>query len=288
VPEFIPRYLGRTSLLTFKQFEYNGNKIITCPIGCVFSYRQEKENTMLGKLLLRSTMNSMTHNIGGGILGGLGRAAAYGAGAVLVSEVINGIANKHASTAPAGNYLPFSGNPSQSGFSQGQSYTQIANIALARIALCYYIAKADGNISPEEQMDLDYMCSSLLNNPNASPTFRSELQAIASDRTMNFLNVEKYLDRVDVNTLNQFQSDIQRIAELTDGVTENERKAMTVFQNYLYGKQGFPGSNMNSQFAGPATVVNLKCTACGATLEINNARTETFCPYCGTKQIIMH
>lgn len=239
---------------------------------------------MLGKLLLRSTMNSMTRNVGGGILGGLGRAAAYGAGAVLVSEVINGIANKHTSSVPAGNYMPGTVNPAQSGL----QYNQIANIALARIALCYYIAKADGNISPEEQMDLDYMCSSLLNNPNASPTFRTELQAIAADRSMNFLNVEKYLDRVDVNTLNQFQSDIQRIAELTDGVTENERKAMTVFQNYLYGKQGFPGSNMNSQFAGPATVVNLKCTACGATLEINNARTETFCPYCGTKQIIMH
>ena len=56
---------------------------------------------MLGKLLLRSTMNSMTRNVGGGILGGLGRAAAYGAGAVLVSEVINGIANKHTSSVPA-------------------------------------------------------------------------------------------------------------------------------------------------------------------------------------------
>ncbi len=249
-----------------------------------------KEITMLGKLLLRSTMNSMTRDIGGGILGGLGRAAAYGAGAVLVSELIDGISNKR-SPAPAGNYMPIQGTASTSGSSQAQfgaQYSQVANIALARIALCYYIAKADGNISPEEQMDLDYMCSSLLNNPNASPTFRSELQAIASDRSMNFLNVEKYLDRVDVTTLSQLQADMQRIAELTDGVTENERKAMTVFQNYLYGKQGFPGSNMNAQFAGNARVFNLQCTGCGATLEINNARTETYCPYCGTKQIIMH
>ena len=70
--------------------------------------------------------------------------------------------------------------------------------------------------------------------------------------------------------------------------TENERKAISVFQNYIYGKQGFPGSNMDAQFAGRARVINLKCSGCGADLEINAGRTETFCPYCGSKQIIMH
>ena len=235
---------------------------------------------MLGKFLLRSVTNDLASNM----LGGLGRAAAFGAGAVLVSELVNSATNRQA--IPAGNYMPSQNIPNNAGY--GAQGTTIANVALARIALCYYIAKADGVISPEEQMDLDYMCSSLMNNPNASASFRTELQKITSDRSSNFMNVEKYLDKLDVNTLSTLQADMQRVAELTDGVTENERKAMAVFQNYLYGKQGFPGSNMNEQFAGKARVINLKCTGCGAELEINGSRTETYCPYCGSKQIIMH
>lgn len=231
----------------------------------------------------------MNRDFSGHMLGGLGRAASLGVGAVLVSEILDGMQNQNRGPAPAGNYMPQQGYASKSGTgTYNNGGTQVANIALARIALCYYIAKADGSISPEEQMDLDYMCSSLMNNPNASPAFRTELQAIAADRSMNFMNVEKYLDKLDVNTLSLLQEDVQRIAEITDGVTENERKAMAVFQNYLYGKQGFPGSNMNEQFAGKARVINLKCTGCGADLEINGAKTETYCPYCGSKQIIMH
>jgi DNA-directed RNA polymerase subunit RPC12/RpoP len=224
---------------------------------------------MLGRSLLRSLARDVT----GGIVGGL----AFGAGSALIDNLLGG-----SQPAPAGNYIPQSvPNPSSSG-------TTVANIALARIALCYYIAKADGVISPEEQMDLDYMCSSLMNNPNASASFRNELQQIVTDRSSNFMNVEKYLNRLDANTLSTLQADAQRIAELTDGVTENERKAMSVFQNYVYGKQGFPGGNMNGQFAGAARIVSLKCSGCGADLQINTSHTETFCPYCGTRQIIMH
>ena len=227
-------------------------------------------------MLLRSAVHSATRNIAGDIFGGL----AMGAGAALVSNLMG----QKQAYAPAGGFLP-NANPAQTA---GANSAYIANVALARIALCYYIAKADGYISPDEQRDLDYMCSSLLNNPNASASFRTELQKISSDTSTSFLTVEKYLNNLSLDTLNQLQADMQRIAELTDGVTENERKAMMVFQNYIYGKQGFPGGNMNAQFAGTARVVSLKCSGCGADLEINDSRTETYCPYCGTKQIIMH
>ena len=232
---------------------------------------------MLGKFLMRSvTQDFIGHN---SFMGGFGRAAAFGAGFAVVSELMN---NNNQNRNFNGNFVPQQNQAQKSGSSQNH----IANIALARIALCYYIAKADGNISPEEQMELDYMCSSLLNNPNASANFRTELLKIAADRSCNFLSVEPYLDKLDITTLNQLQSDVQRMAEITDGVTENERKAITVFQNYIYGKQGFPGSNMN--FGGAARVINLKCSGCGADLTINDSRTETYCPYCGSKQIIMH
>ena len=41
-------------------------------------------------------------------------------------------------------------------------------VQLVRIALCYYIAKAD-QIQPEEQAKIDAMCEDLLNNPEMNP-----------------------------------------------------------------------------------------------------------------------
>lgn len=55
---------------------------------------------MLGKLLLRS----VTNDLAGSMLGGLGRAAAFGAGAVLVSELVNSATGRQ--VIPAGNYVP--------------------------------------------------------------------------------------------------------------------------------------------------------------------------------------
>ena len=81
---------------------------------------------MLGKLLVRS----VTRDLAGDIFGGLGRAAAFGAGAVLVSEVINNVTNKRV-PATAGNYVPVQ-NQAQM---QGSNATYYANVALARIAL---------------------------------------------------------------------------------------------------------------------------------------------------------
>ncbi|MBQ0012051.1 MAG: TerB family tellurite resistance protein [Clostridiales bacterium] len=219
---------------------------------------------MFGKYLLRSFTNDFSNNV----LGGLGKAAAFGAGMVLVNELLNDkIPQQIPATAGMGNYVPQQATP--------MTGNSVVNIALARVALCYYIAKADGAISPEEQMDLDYMCSSLMNNPNASQSFRSELQSIMADRTTNFMNVEKYLNQLNVQTLTALQADMQRVAALSGGITENERKAMSVFQNYIYGKQGFPGSNMNEQFAGRANVISLKCSGCAADLEVNASQTET-------------
>lgn len=232
---------------------------------------------MFGKYLLRSFTNDFSNNV----LGGLGKAAAFGAGMVLVNELLNDkIPQQIPATAGMGNYVPQQATP--------MTGNSVVNIALARVALCYYIAKADGAISPEEQMDLDYMCSSLMNNPNASQSFRSELQSIMADRTTNFMNVEKYLNQLNVQTLTALQADMQRVAALSGGITENERKAMSVFQNYIYGKQGFPGSNMNEQFAGRANVISLKCSGCAADLEVNASQTETYCPYCGSRQLIIH
>ena len=61
-------------------------------------------------------------------------------------------------------------------------------VQLVRIALCYYIAKAD-QIQPEEQEKIDAMCEDLLNNPEMNPDYRTELRMILADRGTSFNNV---------------------------------------------------------------------------------------------------
>ena len=68
-------------------------------------------------------------------------------------------------------------------------------IQLVRIALCYYIAKAD-QVKPDEQEKIDQRCEELLNDPEMNPDYRYELRMILADKGTSFNNVRRYLNRI--------------------------------------------------------------------------------------------
>ncbi len=158
-------------------------------------------------------------------------------------------------------------------------------IELVRIALCYYIAKADG-VSPDEQAVIDEMCSNLLSNPDTNPDYKAELRMILADKGTSFSNVRRYLRRVDPEELDQFKEDLIHIAETTDGITENEMKALTVFRDYVNSqKKVDPDDLMGARTEAPK-IISLKCQSCGASLQVNPVRSVACCPYCGSGHLI--
>ena len=157
-------------------------------------------------------------------------------------------------------------------------------VQLVRIALCYYIAKAD-QIQPEEQAKIDAMCEDLLNNPEMNSDYRTELRMILADRGTSFNNVRRYLNRIDPSDLEAFWKDVNEMAEAADGVSDNERKALLVYESYVNERMvalRMPGSNGS----GKPNIISLTCKRCSAVLDVNANLSTAFCPYCGTKHII--
>ncbi|MEE3352058.1 MAG: hypothetical protein VZR13_06590 [Saccharofermentanaceae bacterium] len=157
-------------------------------------------------------------------------------------------------------------------------------VQLVRIALCYYIAKAD-QIQPEEQAKIDAMCEDLLNNPEMNSDYRTELRMILADRGTSFNNVRRYLNRIDPSDLEAFWKDVNEMAEAADGVSDNERKALLVYESYVNERMAalrMPGSNGS----GKPNIISLTCKRCSAVLDVNANLSTAFCPYCGTKHII--
>lgn len=160
-------------------------------------------------------------------------------------------------------------------------------VQLVRIALCYYIAKAD-QVQPEEQAKIDAMCEDLLNNPEMNPDYRTELRMILADRGTSFSNVRRYLNRIDPEDLKAFWKDVTEMAEASDGVSDNERKALLVYESYVSDRLEalrMP-SAVGNQSSGKPNIISLTCKRCSAVLDVNANLSTAFCPYCGTKHII--
>ena len=160
-----------------------------------------------------------------------------------------------------------------------------AYIQLVRIALCYYIAKAD-QVKPEEQEMIDAMCEELLNDPRASRDYTTELRMILADKGTSFTNVRRYLNRIDPQDLEAFWDDVMEMAKISGDISDNEKKALLVYQSYVDEQMRVANMTSGKKFTGKPGIVSLKCTNCSAVLEVNADLSIAFCPYCGTKHII--
>ncbi|MCQ2535156.1 MAG: TerB family tellurite resistance protein [Clostridia bacterium] len=161
-------------------------------------------------------------------------------------------------------------SPASSTHSAGNS---LADTALAKIAICYYIARADGSIGRAEQMVLDNALSGVLNDNRIPQSFRDELVKIANDSGNSFLFVEQYLNKVKPELLVSFLEDARAIASADNRISVDEQKALNVFEKYLEGKTG------RTFFAG--STIDTRCDNCGATMKINPDVSQINCPYCG-------
>ncbi|MBP5491225.1 MAG: hypothetical protein J6Y08_00070 [Clostridiales bacterium] len=159
---------------------------------------------------------------------------------------------------------------------QDQTY-----IELVRIALCYFMAKADG-VTEDEQAKIDAMCERFIDDPNTSNDMRAELRIILADRSKSFAGLRRYANRVDPEVLAQFKADMRDIGETSNGVSDEERQAMKIFLDYLDSRKG--PKDTTGQEVKPRPV-SVQCPGCAAVLDFASAQNLTFCPYCGSRNL---
>ena len=114
-----------------------------------------------------------------------------------------------------------------------QEIKKYTDFYLATTALSYYIARCDGSISDEEQLEIDFDLDSIKKNVDIPGAIKTEMMTIAVNESISFEEVIKYLDKVSVETLKKLSDDIDEIIEANGEITDAERKAKEQFNNYI-------------------------------------------------------
>lgn len=154
----------------------------------------------------------------------------------------------------------------------------VADATLAKIAICYYIAKADGVLSREEQIALDGVVGAILNSPSLPRYYRDEIKKISEDKTNSFLFTEQYLNKVNPEVLISFLDTAKAIATADNQLSSYEQQALSVFEEYLSGKTG-------CSYESNKSAVDTKCECCGGTMKPDYSTMKLNCPYCGNARL---
>lgn len=124
------------------------------------------------------------------------------------------------------------------GVNEGKAQTvseirKYTDFCLATTALSYYVARCDGNISKEEQLEIDFDLDAIKKNPDIPDAVIAEIERISSNEHISFEYVTQYLDKVSIEALKSLKSDIDEIIEASDGISKEEEFAKQRFEDYL-------------------------------------------------------
>ena len=111
-------------------------------------------------------------------------------------------------------------------------YPMVANIALA-----LYIAQADGDISRSERKPIDTMITALNNTPKLPRKIKTNFNEILEMENYSFESIKKYLEIIDVETLESMKPMLVKIAKASRGIDYNEKIALEVFERYLTNRK---------------------------------------------------
>lgn len=233
----------------------------------------------LGKFILRSVVNSAMgggrhRRSSGGIIEGAVKAAVVTGAATAATVAVNRMMNNR-------QQIQANGTHHQPAVPVSDPYS---DAMIAKFAICYYVAKADGYVSPAEQMELDTIANELLSNSNISERARNEMTRIMNKNSISFSEVEAYLRKVESQTLISFAVDVDNIVKASEGVTLEEEKAVDIFKKYVERKTGCSFEVYEKPVK--PTEVNLKCDCCNGTMELDSTLLKAVCPYCGSAKII--
>ncbi|MCQ2531943.1 MAG: hypothetical protein MJ093_04475 [Saccharofermentans sp.] len=238
----------------------------------------------IGRMLFRKAMRDITHNSHccrhhhDDVASAVAKIATVAVGTMVANEVVK----KHYNPdGLRGAFEDIINNNIKTGASPIKVRNEYADGVIAKLAACSYIAKIDNTITGEEQAELDMSISDILSIDNLPSFYQAEINSIRSSTDTSFSSVQPYLDRVDGNILVSYLIDIKNIARASGGISEAETKAINVYKNYVTKRTGYTFPEEASD-----TQIDLTCSGCGGTMELDNTYGRAICPFCGTIKLV--
>lgn len=131
-----------------------------------------------------------------------------------------------------------SGEGFERGLNEGKSLAadeirKYVDFYLATTALSYYMARVDGSISKEEQLEIDHDLDALAKNVDIPDAVKKTLKEISENEELSWDEVVSYLDKVSIQTLEKLSEDVDEIIMASDGILPEEQEAKERFEEYL-------------------------------------------------------
>ena len=155
------------------------------------------------------------------------------------------------------------------------------NTMIAGIALSWYIAGIDGNISREEASAITKRIQHIKDTSSIPDQYKDDLERMETYRNMSFDEVKVYLDRADKQALVSLAVRAEYIAK-TDGMTAAEKSAVDGVKLYVEQKTGYHFKDLHAM---PLTV-SLICPTCGGKLIPDESLKKATCDYCGFTKLV--
>ena len=155
------------------------------------------------------------------------------------------------------------------------------NTMKAGIAMSWYIAGIDGNISKQEADAITKRIDNIKSTMTIPAKYRDSLEGMMTYKNMSFDELKIYLDRADKESLVSMALRAEYIAKV-DGVTEAEKSAVDGIKLYVESKTGYHFKDLHYM---PLTV-SLICPTCGGKLVPDESLRKATCAYCGFTKLV--
>ena len=155
------------------------------------------------------------------------------------------------------------------------------NTMIAGIALSWYIAGIDGNISREEAQAITKRIQHIKDTSSVPDQYKDDLDRMETYRNMSFDEVKVYLDRADKQALVSLAVRAEYIAKV-DGVTDAEKSAVDGVKLYVEQKTGYHFKDLHAM---PLSV-SMICPTCGGKLIPDESLKKATCSYCGFTKLV--
>lgn len=152
------------------------------------------------------------------------------------------------------------------------------NTTLGKLALCWYIANIDNDVTPEERVELNRLADEVRRDDKIPQRYKNSITDIFAPG-IKFNTVTNYLDHADPVVLIDLVSEADRIAAI-NGVSDREKYAVGAFKHFVEQKTGHKFD------ADKVRHIDLICSSCGAVMTVNEKTSKAVCDYCGTVKVI--
>ncbi|MCR5528752.1 MAG: hypothetical protein K6F49_06005 [Saccharofermentans sp.] len=158
------------------------------------------------------------------------------------------------------------------------------NTLMAKLAVCYYIAGIDGDVTEDEKRELAEAYNMIMNDTTIPSTLKEKVKEV-TDPGIAFVKVQQYLDKAESAALISFAYEIEELAK-KGGLSPKEEDAVEMYKYYVTEKTGHKFIKLKEDLEQMPVQVDLTCPSCGGQMELDRTMLKATCIYCGTNKII--